>query len=85
MCRHYHTHIDIHIYLTDRVLFMLHHIHEKERFYVTEGTCFRPVHNEEEEILREYKLSCDKWTVHKFQRHSKAYQEYRFYVEGLIE
>ena len=56
MCIHCHTHIDIHIYLTDRVLFMLHHIHEKERFYFTEGTCFRPVHNEEEEILQEYKL-----------------------------
>ena len=53
---HCHTHIDIHIYLTDRILFMLHHIHEKERFYFTEGTYFRPVHNEEEEILQEYKL-----------------------------
>ena len=51
-----HTHIDIHIYLIDRVLFMLHHIHEKERLYFTKGTCFRPVHNEEEEILQEYKL-----------------------------
>ena len=56
MCIHYHTHTDIHIYLTDRVLLMLHHIHEKERFCFTEGTCFRPAHNEEEEILQEYKL-----------------------------